>query len=320
MKRSKLILSLIILSVTNLAAIAQNNSRKPASDDELRYWLEIMVWDHQYSHEEIEAAIGLKQSEIIDAIQRFNITRENRPKRGKEIRILPYPGGRHPRIGFLEGAIRPQRETKVSIFTPWDPDSYLILDVPEAIWSNLGLTYLAHTHIDTIWTKDNIELPQLEWTRMDNGALILKRILPNGITYTAKIETKTDHVKMELTLKNGTKDLLNDLRVQNCIMLKNAKGFNALSNDNKVLKKPFGAVKSNTDDRWIIMAWSPCYRPWGNAKVPCLHSDPQFPDCKPGQTVKVIGWLSFYEGDNLEAELERITKAWEKESSSTPID
>ena len=24
---------------------------------------------------------------------------------------MPYPGGRHPRIGFLEGAVDPQRET-----------------------------------------------------------------------------------------------------------------------------------------------------------------------------------------------------------------
>ena len=66
--------------------------------------------------------------------------------------------GRHPRIGFLDGAIRPQRETKISVFTPWDPHSYVVVDVPEAIWSNLGLTYLAHTHIDTVWTKKKIEV------------------------------------------------------------------------------------------------------------------------------------------------------------------
>jgi len=315
MKRSKLILSLIFLSISSLAAIAQDNSRKPSSDDELRYWLENMVWDHQYSNEEIEAATGLNQSEILEATQRFEISRENRPKKDKGLRVLPYPGGRHPRIGFLEGAIHPQRETKISIFTPWDPDSYVILDVPEAIWSNLGLTYLAHTHIDTIWSKDKIELPKLEWTRLEKGALTMKRELPNGIAYAAKIETKTDHVKMELTLTNGTEHLLKDLRVQNCIMLKNAKDFNALTNDNKVLKTPFGAVKSKTGDRWIIMAWKPCHRPWGNAKVPCLHSDPKFPDCKPGQTVKVIGWLSFYEGSNLDTELERISKVWTKEIS-----
>ena len=66
-----------------------------------------------------------------------------RPQRTADepLLVLPYPGGRHPRTGFLEGAMRPQRETKISIFTPWDNHSYVVLDIPEAIWSNLGLTY-----------------------------------------------------------------------------------------------------------------------------------------------------------------------------------
>jgi hypothetical protein len=34
-------------------------------------------------------------------------------------RVLPYPGGRHPRVGFLDGAIDPQRGTKASVFAPW---------------------------------------------------------------------------------------------------------------------------------------------------------------------------------------------------------
>jgi len=39
-----------------------------------------------------------------------------------------------------------------------------------------------------------------------------------------------------------------------------------------------------------------------------MHSDPQFPDCKPGETKRMKGWLSFYEGDDIEAELKRIGK------------
>ena len=313
MKRTKQILALFFLSTMTLATNAQDNFRKPANDDDLRYWLKNMVWDHQYSYEEIATATGLKKTEILAAMKRFEITQENRPIPSKGLRVLPYPGGRHPRIGFLEGAIRPQRETKISIFTPWDLGSYAILDLPEAIWSNLGLTYLAHTHIDTVWTKQSIDLPKLEWNRQEKGVLTLKRELLNGIAYTARIELKTDHVKMELTLTNGTKNMLSDLRVQNCIMLKNAKGFNSLTNKNKLLETPFGAVESKEGDQWIIMAWEPCHRPWGNAKVPCIHSDPKFPDCKPGETVKVVGWLSFYEGNQIDTELERIRREWKKE-------
>src|SRR5213079_2721815 len=53
--------------------------------------------------------------------------------------------------------------------TPWNQESYVVVDVPEAIWSNLGLTYLAHTHVPTIWTQQNIELERLEWNRRADG-------------------------------------------------------------------------------------------------------------------------------------------------------
>lgn len=62
-------------------------------------------------------------------------------------------------------------------------------------------------------------------------------------------------------------------------------------------------------NRWVITAWEPCHRPWGNAKCPCLHSDPKFPDCDPGETVRLKGWLSFYEGADVEAEFKRIEAA-----------
>src|SRR3954453_23613247 len=124
--------------------------------------------------------------------------------------MLPYPGGRHPRIGFLEGAVRPQRETKISVFTPWDDSSYVVVDLPEAIWSNLGLTYLAHTHVPTIWTKQGIELEQMELNRRRNGMLDYSRRLPNGIGFAAKASPLVDSVRMELLLINGTKEKLTD--------------------------------------------------------------------------------------------------------------
>ena len=58
--------------------------------------------------------------------------------------------------------------------------------------------------------------------------------------------------------------------------------------------------------RWIITAWVPCHHPWANAPVPCLHSDPKFPDCAPGETKRLRGWFSFYEGLDIEAEFKRI--------------
>ena len=216
--------------------IDKDNVRKPQTDAELKYWLENMVWYHRLSMKEIEAATGMSADAIKAAQTKWAITDATRPKRpvGAPLLMLPYPGGRHPRIGFLDGAIRPQRETKFSVFTPWDEKSYVVVDLPEAIWSNLGLTYLAHTHVPTLWTKKNISLEQKEWTRGKDGSLDLIRKLPNGIKYRAKAKSTPDAIRMDLWLTNGTKEKLSDLRVQICVMLAGAVGFEQQNNDNKL--------------------------------------------------------------------------------------
>ena len=296
-----------LVSATGQKAGA-DNSRRPGNDDELKYWLANMVWYHHFTNEEITATTGLTSGEIVAAMNKFDVRRDNRPGPNKDgtLMVLPYPGGRHPRIGFLEGAIDPQRETKFSVFTPWDRDSYVVVDVPEAIWSNLGLTYLAHTHIDTIWTKQGVTLPKLEWNRGPNGTLDIERELPNGIAFGVKVKPAKEAVLMEMWLRNGTKQKLSDLRIQNCVMTKVAAGFEQQSNENKVFTNPYVACHSSDGKRWIITAWQSCHRPWGNKDCPCFHSDPKFPDLEPGQTAHLHGGLWFYEGRDVEAEFKRI--------------
>jgi hypothetical protein len=289
---------------------APATARKPKDDADLKFWLENMALYHRFTALEIQQATGLSAAEINAAVKRFDLKSGQPPPRPATapLLVLPYPGGRHPRIGFLDGAVRPQRDTKFSVFTPWDPASYVVVDAPEAIWSNLGLTYLAHTHVPTIWSKQNIELPPLEWNRLANGVLQFERTLPNGIMFGTRVTPARDAVHMEMWLKNGTPETLSDLRVQNCVMLKGAAGFTEQTNANKVLSKPYVACRSGDGKRWIITAWEPCHRPWANPPVPCLHSDPKFPDCQPGETQRVRGWLSFYEGSDIEAEFRRIEK------------
>ncbi|HUG19660.1 MAG TPA: hypothetical protein VMM56_11810 [Planctomycetaceae bacterium] len=301
----------LIFLVTNSVANAQaepKHHRPPQSAADLKFWLENMIWYHNYSLDEIERATGLPPAKIIEAQRAYDIYPETRPERSSEAKllVLPYPGGRHPRIGFLEGAIRPQRETKASVFLPWDPESYVVVDVPEAIWSNLGLTYLAHTHVPTVWEKTNVELEPLEWERLADGSFKLERTLPNGIRFGTLVVPRKDHVAMEMWLHNGTDETLTDLRVQNCVMLREAEGFNQQTTDNRLSRNPFMAVRNPAGNRWIITAWEPCHRPWGNGRCPCLHSDPKFPDCKPGETKRLRGWLSFYEGTEIDKELDRI--------------
>jgi hypothetical protein len=301
----RLVLALAL--ACHAAAAASNITvRRPRNDAELRYWLENMLAHHSFTVDEVSASTGLSAEEVKAARQRLGITL---PPRSARIRMLPYPGGRHPRIGFLEGALDPQRETKISVFTPWDPKSYVVVDVPEAIWSQHGLLYLAHTHVPTIWTRQNIDLPQLEWNRHDDGSLSIERTLPNKVVFGARAESSINAVRMELWLKNGSAEPLRDLRVQNCVMLKAADGFSQQTNANKIFQPPFVACGSPDRSRWIITAWTPLHRAWGNAPVPCLHSDPRFPDCPPGEMRRVSGWLWFYEGTaitNRLAELARV--------------
>lgn len=302
---------LLLLASIVVAADTKPTGRKPASDAELKYWL-LNTQRHGYSDAETAQALTISEVDVVSARKRLDIKPADLPKAMHgQLLVLPYPGGRHPRIGFLDGAVNPQRETKASVFLPWKDAGYVVVDLPEAIWSNLGLTYLAHTHVPTIWTKQGIDLDPLEWTRADDGALSLERKLPNGIAYSAKVEAVDRVVKMQLSLTNGTKEKLSDLRIQNCVMLKGAPDFAEQTNDNKVFRSPFVAVKDKSGRRWIITAWQRCQRAWGNAPCPCLHSDPQFPDLAPSETSTITGWLWCYEGDDLDAELSKLAKRLE---------
>src|SRR5262249_12143643 len=155
---------------------------------------------------------GQTRDDIAAALKRFDIRPENRPKCPADapLLVLPYPGGRHPRIGFRDGAVRPQRETKVSVFTPWDEASYVVADVPEATWCQHGLLYLAHTHVPTVWTRQKIDLEPLEWERQADGVLAIARKLPNGVSFGARVVPGKDGVRMELWLTNGSKEKLTD--------------------------------------------------------------------------------------------------------------
>ncbi|AMV24930.1 Polysaccharide deacetylase [Gemmata sp. SH-PL17] len=287
--------------------------RSTKSDDELRYWLDNALVQHRFTATEAGAALDLTADEVTAAAKRLGIDPTKRPERkpGDTLVVLPYPGGRHPRTGFRDGAIRPQRETKVSAFAPWSDGGYAVADVPEAVWfeptpKKPELLYLAHTHVPTTWDRQKIALAPLEWTRSKDGALALERPLPNKVTLGSKVVPGRDGVRMEFRVTNGTDQTLTGLRVQMCVMLAGLTGFDKQTNDNKVFVAPFAACKDATGKRWVITGWERCGRAWGNPPCPCLHADPVVEDCPPGQTKAVRGWQSFYEGTDIDSELKRL--------------
>jgi hypothetical protein len=295
-----------------------SNARSAKNDAELKYWLENMLVQHRYCASEAGAALDLTAEDVVAAAKRLSIDTSKMVKRtpGEALLVLPYPGGRHPRIGFRDGAIRPQRETKVSVFAPWADGGYAVADVPEAVWNEPSskpppreLLYLAHTHVPTMWDRQQITLQPLEWDRASDGSLSLDRLLPNKVTLSSKIVPVKDGVRMAFKVTNRAGEKLTGLRVQMCVMLAGLSGFEQQTNDNKVLAAPFAACRDQTGKRWIITAWERCVRAWGNAPCPCLHSDPQIEDCPSGESRSVRGWLSFYEGDDIQGELERLKMA-----------
>src|SRR5262245_4722062 len=227
-----------------------SNCRPAKNEKELRYWLDNAFIRHRFTSAEVGAALGLTAEETLAESKRLGLELATAREFavGERLVVLPYPGGRHPRIGFLDGAIRPQRETKASVFAPWTDGGYAVADVPEAVWFQTGtgreLLYLAHTHVPTMWDKQGVKLKPLEWKREAGGLLSVERKLPNGVVFGTRAAPRADHVAMEMWLTNGTSDTLRGLMVQNCVMLKSLAGFDQQTSDNKVIRKPYVACRN----------------------------------------------------------------------------
>ena len=83
----------------------RENFRPPKGEADLRRWLANMVWYHRFTVPEMRGATGLSEEAIKAALARLAIRPETRPSRPSNapLLVLPYPGGRHPRVGFWTG-------------------------------------------------------------------------------------------------------------------------------------------------------------------------------------------------------------------------
>ncbi len=280
--------------------ILQLPVEQATTERDIEQWLPIFL-RYRYTPDEVAAVASLDAEGRSGYEQR--LAARTPPAARAKIEALPYPGGRHPRAGFLDGAIDPLRGTKAGIFLPWDTDGYVVVDVPELITSNLGHLFLAHTHVPTIWNDRNVWLDNVDWERRPDGSLALEWELPNAVVFGSRIVPAVSGVDMELWLRNGLEEPLTGLRTQICAMLAAAPGFEEQTLGNKTFESPVAAVRSAQGDRWILTAWEKAGRMWGNEDCPCIHSDPVMPDCRPGETVRIKGRLWFHEGDSIEGEI-----------------
>lgn len=251
---------------------------------ELDFWRGAMR-EHGYTAAEMSMVTGLPAEKQAG---------KAKPRGRRGLRLAPYPGGRHPRIGFLEGQVAPMRGTKASVFLPWKDAGYVVVDVPEAIFAGGKLIFLGHTHIPTVWDAGNIAIPNREWKRHADGSLSSEWTLPDKVAFGAEVKIEAGEVRMSLWLRNGSDRPLTAMRSQVCVLLAGARDFAAQTNANKKLDAaPRAVVASRDGRRRILTEWEDCHRVWANERCPCLHSDPKLPDCAPGETVRRTGRLWF---------------------------
>jgi hypothetical protein len=285
---------------TGKKSIDPLTAEQKATREELEYWVDNMRRFHHFSWEEVAEVTGYPEEEIKSLANGF----EKPIKTSDEVlTILPYPGGRHPRIGALHSMIDPMRGTKLSIFLPWDKTQYAILDVPEALFCQLGVTFLGHTHVPTIWNNKKINIENSDWRMNEEGVYENSWKLPNGIEIGVFVTPLRDSVEMELTVHNGSDVDMEFINGQVCIMLKGATEFNQQTRKNKVLTDTIAAVHSENKDRWIMTQWDQLRRTWDNPQCPCFHFDPILDPCPKGETVSVKGRIWFHEGKELPPEL-----------------
>jgi len=254
------------------------------------YWLDTMLRGHEYTPAEAAAVFAWPENLLVSRMPAFE-TRPAAPLSPPQ--VLPYPGGRHPRIGFLDGAIDSLRGSKVSVFAPWPGGGYAVVDLPEAIFSNLGLLFLAHTHVPTVWDAQHVLIENRDWKIQPDGALSNLWELPNQVRFGASVRPTPDGADLELWLENGTAGPLSGLRTQVCVMLKGLPGLNAQTNDNKTFHADTAVASDTAAGRSVMIAFDHCGLAWGNPKCPCIHADPVFPDCPAGGRVTVNGRLRF---------------------------
>ncbi len=285
-----------------------------ASRERSEYWLRNMAIDHNYTPDEIAKVMHWDVEKVGAELEKLERTTENESSFDR-VKVKPFPGGRHPRISFRDGMLSPMRGTKLSVFLPWSESDFLVLDLPEAVMTQFGLTFLGHKHIPSVYDYQLTEISNSDWNETEDGSYENLWKLPGNIDIGVKVTPGKEDVDMELWLTNRTKDtLLTDMQTQVCVMLGQADGYKSLTNDNKIIGCPVVAVNSESGDHWILTAWEGCSHPWGNPNCPCMHADPSFPDCPPGQTVRLRGKLWFYQGKDIQTEIDRFNNIYAYEN------
>ncbi|UCD28799.1 MAG: hypothetical protein JSV03_17265 [Planctomycetota bacterium] len=211
---------------------------------------------------------------------------------------------------------------------PWPSQDYVWLDFPEAIFTKQGLLYLSHINpkYPVVFPKP----PVVKWQTLPNG-VTYERKLPNGIVFGGKITKDDNAANLELFIRNGSNQPIEDIKLQTCAFLRAIKEFGEYTADSKyvhvpqrgwlpfkeakriqnepgkyrlgwrsgpaIADRPIMATLSSTAQRLTAFTWlADTYSLTTNPNHPCMHADPAFPNLPPGKSATIHGKLLFFEG------------------------
>jgi len=215
------------------------------------------------------------------------------------------------------------------VHLPWPKAGLVMLDFPEAVFSDQGLLFLSHESqcFHQLWPN----LPKAEWQPIDGG-IAFERKLPNNLVYGGSLAAGSDNrVDMKLWGRNEDDLAIGNLQLQVCVYMPKAPQFAANTMDNKYVHlagrgwmkfpealasgvktgrwrlgwrsglpsadEPLIVTESDDGHRLMAIEWGEAtYSLVGNPAHPCMHADPDWPDLDPGQQCEITGRLYFYEG------------------------
>lgn len=215
------------------------------------------------------------------------------------------------------------------VHLPWPDAGFVMLDFPEAVFSDQGLLFLSH--VSRIAHQKWLDLPKAEWQPIPGG-IRFERRLPNNFVYGGRLIAADDtRVDMTLWARNEDDIPIGCLKTQVCVYLPKAPPFAARTMDNKFVHvagrgwtpypealaggvktghwrlgwrsglpscdEPLIATVSADGRRLIATEWGEAtYALVGNPDHPCMHADPDWPDLAPGESAEITGRLYFFDG------------------------
>lgn len=235
------------------------------------------------------------------------------------------------RIRIEPGHWRPEGpyEQIAWVHLPWADSGLVMLDFPEAVFSDQGLLFLSHVSqcFHQLWP----DLPKVEWQTIDGG-IRFERRLPNRFVYGGSLVAADDRrVDLRLWARNEDDIPIGELKTQVCCYLPRAKGFDERTMDNKWvhvagrgwMRYPEAAASGVKTGRWrlgwrsglpscdapviatqsadgkrlMVIDWGEATRSLvGNPAHPCMHADPVWPDLAAGESAEISGRLVFLDG------------------------